>query len=111
MTSNIVIELCACLKRPCKVLFGSSCIVEFYPQGRDELDLAHKSRQYKMLVWSIRGEPAFLYVLDFFPELKEKRISEQPRTKVRPHPLDMDDPAACKDMVWFTPRPSRRPSK
>jgi hypothetical protein len=38
VTSNLVIELCRHLKRPCKVLFGSSCIVEFYPEGWDELD-------------------------------------------------------------------------
>ena len=47
VTSNIVIQLCYLLKRPCKVLFGSSCIVEFYPEGWDELDAAHKARQQK----------------------------------------------------------------
>ena len=103
VTSNLVIELCSCLKRPCKVLFGSSCIVEFYPEGWDELDENAKKRQHKTLVLNIRGEHAFFYDLDFFPQLKEKQISEQPRTKLRPRPLDMDDPVAFKDMVWFTP--------
>jgi hypothetical protein len=111
VTSNLVIELCRHLKRPCKVLFGSSCIVEFYPEGWDELSKKHTRTASKTLVWNIRGEHAFFYDLDFFPQLKEKQISEQPRTKLRPHPLDMDDPVAFKDMVWFTPRPSTRPSR
>ena len=104
VTSTIVIELCRILGRPCKVVFGSACVFEYHPEGWGELDEhGHSARMYKTLVWNIRGEHAFFNDLPAGCKLELKKLTERPREKVRTHPLDMDDPIAFNDMVWFTP--------
>ena len=104
VTSNIVVEMCRLLERPCKVVFGESCIFEFVPPSWKTGD-PNASRDHKMVVWNIRGNHAFFYDLpDHGCKLEVKQLTEQPRVRVRPNPLDMDEQVAFEEMEQWCER-------